>query len=68
MDLLAKTYRAFDRSHRLREKFKEMEEQFDKEATETVVPEDLEQCVRWVLAVHRDLRWDDAVHMRARPD
>ena len=25
VDLLAKTYRAFDRSHRLREKFKEME-------------------------------------------
>ena len=31
-DLLAETYRAFHRSQRLREKFKEMEQQFDKEA------------------------------------
>jgi hypothetical protein len=60
--LLAKTYRAFDRSQRLREKFKEMQEQFDKEAAAapTDIPEDLEARVRAVLAEHTDLRWDDA--------
>jgi hypothetical protein len=60
--LLAKTYRAVDRSYRLREKFKEMEQQFDKEAAATTdIPEDLKQRVHAILAEHTDLRWDDAI-------
>jgi hypothetical protein len=61
-DLLAKTYRAFDRSQRLREKFKQMEQQFDAEAgAVTDIPEALEQRVRTILAEHPDLRWDNAI-------
>jgi Topoisomerase 6 subunit A/Spo11, Toprim domain len=60
-DLLEDTYRAFHRSQRLREKFKEMEEQFDKEADEADIPDDLGERVRAVLAEHADLRWDDAI-------
>ena len=37
-DLLAETYRAFRRSEQLRERFEEMEEEFDKEADATKVP------------------------------
>jgi Topoisomerase 6 subunit A/Spo11, Toprim domain len=60
--LLAKTYRAVDRSYRLREKFKEMEQQFDKEAAATTdIPEDLKQRVHAILAEYTDLRWDDAI-------
>ena len=66
-DLLAKTYRAFHRGHRLREKFKEMEQQFDKEAVAAEIPEDLEQQVRAVLAEHDDLRWDDAIQLVLDP-
>jgi hypothetical protein len=59
--LLAKTYRAFERSQRLRKKFKEMEEQFDEDDAAADIPEDLEARVRAILDEHTDLRWDDAV-------
>jgi hypothetical protein len=62
-DLLAETYRAFHRSQRLRERFKEMEQQFDKEAAAADIPEGLEQRVRAVLAEHADLRWDEAIQV-----
>jgi hypothetical protein len=44
-DLLEDTYRAFHRSQRLRERFKEMEKQFDKEAAEADIPDDLGERV-----------------------
>jgi hypothetical protein len=59
--LLTETYRAFARSQQLREKFKEMEQQFDKDAEAAAIPHDLEQQVRAVLVEHTDLRWDDAI-------
>ena len=62
-DLLAETYRAFHRSHRLRKSFKKMERQFDKEIVAADIPEDLEQRICAVLAKHADLRWDDAIHL-----
>ena len=62
-DLLAETYRAFHRSQRLREKFKAMEQQFDKEAAAADIPEGLGQRVREVLAEHADLRWDEAIQV-----
>jgi hypothetical protein len=62
-DLLGETYRAFHRSQRLREKFAEMEQLFDKEAEAATIPDDLEQRVRAVLAAHTDLRWDDAIEV-----
>jgi hypothetical protein len=62
-DLLAQTYRAFDRSHQLREKFKEMEDEFEKEDNKIQVPEDLKEQVRAVLAEYGDLRWDDAIQI-----
>jgi hypothetical protein len=62
-DLLAETYRAFHRSQRLRERFKEMEQQFDKEDGAADIPEDLGQRVRAVLAEYGDLRWDDAIQL-----
>ena len=62
-DLLAATYRAFHRSHGLRERFEEMARQFDDEAAAADVPDGLEQRVRAVLAEHADLRWDDAIQL-----
>jgi hypothetical protein len=62
-DLLAATYRAFHRSQRLRERFKAMEQRFDKEDATADIPEGLEQRVRAVLAEHADLRWDDAIQV-----
>lgn len=62
-DLLAETYRAFDRSQRLRKKFKEMEQQFDREDAAADIPEGLGPRVREVLAMHTDLRWDEAIHL-----
>jgi hypothetical protein len=59
--LLAETYRAFDRSQRLREGFTEMQQQFDNEAVAVDIPDDLEERVRAVLGDHADLRWDDAI-------
>ena len=67
-DLLAETYRAFDRSQRLRKKFKEMEQQFDREDAAADIPEGLGPRVREVLAMHTDLRWDEAIQRRAGPN
>jgi hypothetical protein len=62
-DLLAETYRAFHRSQRLREKFKEVEGQFQEEAAEIEAPDGLQEQVRAVLERHDDLRWDDAIQI-----
>jgi hypothetical protein len=62
-DLLAETYRAFHRSHELREKFEEMEEEFDEEAAAIEIPRGLKKRVRAILAKHDDLRWDDAIRL-----
>ena len=62
-DLLAETYRAFHRSERLREKFEEMEEEFDEEAAAIEIPGGLKKRVRAILAKHDDLRWDDAIRL-----
>ena len=62
-DLLAETYRAFHRSEALRERFEEMEAQFDEEAVEVEVPRGLKKRVGAILAKHADLRWDDAIRL-----
>jgi hypothetical protein len=62
-DILAEAYRAFDRSQRLAAKFEEMQEQFEDEAEEADVPEDLEERVRAILAEHAELRWDAAIEI-----
>jgi hypothetical protein len=58
-DVLAETYQEFHRSQQLREKFEEMEAEF--EADEVRVPKNLRKRVRAELAKNPDLRWDDAV-------
>ncbi len=60
-DLLAETYRALHRSQQLRERFEEMEEEFDEEAIE--IPRGLKKRVRAILVKHDDLRWDDAIRL-----
>jgi len=60
-ELLAQAYRAFHRSQQLRERFDEMEAEFDEEDDEVAIPRGLAKRVRAVLAKHPDLRWDDAV-------
>jgi hypothetical protein len=60
-ELLSETYRAFHRSQQLREKFEELESDFDSEASEAAIPKDLNERVRAILAEHDELRWDDAV-------
>jgi hypothetical protein len=62
-DLLAETYRAFHRSQQLQEKFEEVAAEFDEEADEVEIPADLRERVRAILAVHADLRWDDALQL-----
>jgi hypothetical protein len=63
-DVLAETYRAFHRSQQLRERFEEMEGQFEKTAaTKIKVPRNLKRQVRAVLDEHGDLRWDDAIQI-----
>ena len=62
-DLLAETYRAFHHSERLRERFEEMEAEFDGEADEIEIPRGLKKRVRAILVKHDDLRWDDAVQL-----
>jgi hypothetical protein len=62
-DLLEETYRAFHRSQRLRERFTELEQLFDKEVDAADIPDDLEEQVRAVLTEHADLRWDDAIQI-----
>jgi hypothetical protein len=51
-DLLEKTYRAFHRSQRLGERFKEMEEEFDKEAADVEILKDLEERIPGPKPVH----------------
>jgi len=60
-DLLKETYRAFHRSQQLREKFEEMEDEFDLEVDEIKIPKDLAKRVCAVLAKQPGLRWDDAL-------
>ena len=62
-DVLAETYRAFHRSEQLREKFEEVEAEFDDEADPIVIPKGLKKRVSAILAKHDDLRWDDAVRV-----
>jgi hypothetical protein len=66
-DVLADAYRAFHRSHQLREMFEEMAVEFDEAAEEVEVPADLSDQVRAKLAEHRELRWDDAVQLVLDP-
>jgi Topoisomerase 6 subunit A/Spo11, Toprim domain len=62
-DLLAETYRAFHRSEQMRERFEEIMEEFDEEATAIEVPGGLREQVRAMLSEHADLRWDDAIQV-----
>ena len=62
-ELLADTYRAFHHSQRLREKFEELKEEFDKETDEIEVPANLKEQVCAVLDEHDDLRWDEGIHI-----
>jgi hypothetical protein len=55
-DVLAEAYRAFHRSHELRERFEDMAKAFDEEAAEVEVPKDLRERALAVLAKHDDLR------------
>jgi hypothetical protein len=61
--LLAKTYREFHRSQQLHKRFTEMKKQFDKEAGEIAVPDDLKEQVDAIQGEHDDLRWDDAIQI-----
>jgi hypothetical protein len=61
--LLAESYRALHRSHKLGERFAEMEAEFDEEADEIEVPTGLKKRVSAILVKHDDLRWDDAVRL-----
>ena len=58
-ELLGEAYQAFHRSNELREKFEELESEF--EASKIKVPKNLKNQVRAILKKHPDLRWDDAV-------
>ncbi len=60
-DLLGEAYQAFHRSNELREKFEELESEF--EESEINVPENLKNQVRAILKKHPDLRWDDAIKL-----
>jgi hypothetical protein len=62
-ELLVETYRAFHRSQQLREKFEEVEDEFDEANSEIEVPKNLREQVRAVLDEHDDLRWDDAIQI-----
>jgi hypothetical protein len=61
--LLVATYRGFHHSQQLRERFEEMQSNFEKNATEIAVPKDLKEQVRAILDAHDDLRWDDAIQI-----
>jgi hypothetical protein len=65
---LTETYRAFHRSHLLREKFEEMAEAFDVEAEAVEVPDDLEGQVRTILKTYPELRWDNAIQIVLEDD
>jgi hypothetical protein len=69
-DQLAETYRAFHRSRQLRERFEQMEKEFDAnqtKATQTEVPDDLRDKLRAVLTEHPGLRWDEAIKLVLDP-
>jgi hypothetical protein len=57
------TYRAFHRSQQLRERFEEVEDEFEEEDSEIKVPRNLRKQVSAVLDKHGDLRWDDAIQI-----
>jgi hypothetical protein len=61
--LLAEAYQAFHRSQQLREKFAELEAEFDEEATEIKVPKNLRKRIRAILDKRAGMRWDDAVQV-----
>jgi hypothetical protein len=61
--VLADTYRAFHRSQQLRERFEELQEEFDDEASKVRVPKDLKEQIRTILDKQNDLRWDDAIKL-----
>ena len=58
-DVLAEAYQEFHRSNQLRERFEEIQNEFDE--TEIKVPKNLSERVRTILTEHSQLRWDDAV-------
>ena len=58
-DVLAEAYQEFHRSNQLRERFEEIENEFDE--TEIKIPKNLSERVRAILAKHSHLRWDDAI-------
>jgi Topoisomerase 6 subunit A/Spo11, Toprim domain len=60
-DLLGEAYREFHRSKELRERFDEMESEF--EESKIKVPKNLQNQVRAILKKHTDLRWDDALKL-----
>jgi hypothetical protein len=60
-DVLGEAYRGFHRSRELREKFEDMEREF--EETKITVPKNLKNQVRAMLKKHPDLRWDDAIQI-----
>jgi hypothetical protein len=62
-NLLAKSYRAFRRGQQLRNKFAELEKQFDAKKSDVVIPTDLKAQVDAILDKHPDLRWDDAIQI-----
>jgi hypothetical protein len=62
-DVLAATYRAFHRSEQLREKFEEVEAEFDEKADKIAIPKGLKKRVGAILTKHADLRWDEAVRV-----
>jgi hypothetical protein len=61
--LLADTYCAFHRNQQLREKFEELQEEFEAEEEDIRVPKILKNRVRAILDKHPDLRWDDAIQI-----
>jgi hypothetical protein len=58
-ELLGEAYLAFHRSKELREKFEELESDF--EESEIKVPKNLKTQVGAIVKKHPDLRWDDAL-------
>jgi hypothetical protein len=52
---------AFHRSKELREKFEEIESEF--EETEIKVPKNLKNRIGAIIKKHPDLRWDDAIQV-----
>jgi hypothetical protein len=60
-DVLAETYRAFHRSNQLREKFEEIEDEF--EETVIAAPKTLRKRIAKILKEHPELRWDEALQL-----